>query len=333
MGFSKIFYILGIVGITNMMLAGCSSDDAAPVTAPASYAGVTTEATVTSSNSKELSEASLDGAGAGTSVGATDINSSTDSTQDNNAHLLSMVRMLRTRMMELDVTDKGDSTLIAAVNSYNDTVTSSCGGSYSYTYTLDSVTYAYSGTYTYNEYTDCDSKGITSGSITYTGTFDTTLLIFPSLKYEFTALTYKHAGESTTMTGSFDLVMTTKYNLSFTMNMDFRDNVTNETFRVENYLVTIVNDIFETYGDYQFSGKFYHSIHGYVTISTLTPVRAYYEVDDYPTSGAVKLVGASGSVVVATFTSNNTYTLEIDSDGDTVFETTKYCTQDTDTCI
>ena len=328
MGFSKYLRLFMALGVVTAALGGCSSDSASAGPAPASYSGKTTEATVTSDNSKDIGNSSIDGAGAGLSFGSL----AASGQNSNKAQLLGLASNMHSRMMELDVSSTGNSqTSLAAVNTYNNTVTSNCGGSYSYSYTLDSVTYAYSGTYTYNGYVDCKDKGTTSGTVTYSGTYNLSGAYFPTLKYEFTALTYTYDNESMTMTGSFDLTMTSLLNYSFTMNMDFRDNIKNVTFKLENYVAAVVEDASKTFADIQLSGKIYHSVHGFVAVSTTTALRAY-AADDYPTSGVMKLVGTSNSAVIVTFTSNDTYTLQIDSNGDATYETTKSCTWSTDTC-
>lgn len=333
MGAVKYPGLLLILVIVSLSMGGCSSDSAAPASSgsndqpAASYSGKSTEATVTSSNSEEISDASLDGAGAGTSIGS--LGGSGD--LNNSSHLISMLNSMRKRMLELDVTDRGYSKDIGAISNFTDTVTSSCGGSYTYNYNIDTTTGDYSGSYTYNEYVDCDDNGTTDGTITYSGVYNLAGKYFNSLKYTFSSLTYKESNESITMTGTFDLTQSSTRNYSFTMNMDFRDNVKNETFKTENYVVTINTDLADTYGDYTFAGKFYHSVHGFITLSTITTVRAYF-ADNFPTSGKIKLVGSGNSSILATFTSNNTYTLEIDSDGDSTYETTKNCTQNPDVC-
>jgi len=326
MGYPRIFGLFVVLSITGMTLTGCSSDSASGVT-PASYAGVTTEASITATNSEDLTEAALDGGAPGDSGLA----SATASQSADREQLMGMARSLGSAMRGVDMSQaSGSQAGIAAVSSNSDTETSACGGTLSYNFSFDDATGAYSGTFTFSNYVDCDDKSIINGSLTAEGVLNLSTLVLTSMNMTFTALTYEEGSESMTLSGTMDMNSISAFNYTMTMNLDFRDNVKNETYRLENYVVDITDNI--SYIDVDISGTVYHPTHGYVAVTTTTLIRIY-STDENPTSGVVELAGSGGSKVVVTFNTNDTYTMDIDSDGDATFETTQNCTWSTDTCI
>lgn len=330
MGYSRILGLFVILNFTGITLTGCSSDSGSGSgsgVAPASYTGTTTQASVTAENSESLAEAALDGGAPGDSGLA---NATADQSPDRE-QLMGMARSLGSAMQGVDMSQaSGGLSGLAAVTTNTDTVTSACGGTLAYNYTFDDVTGAYNGTFTFSNYVDCDDKSTINGSLTAEGVLNLSTYVLTSMNMTFTALTYEEGSESMTLSGTMAMNSISTLNYTMTMNMDFRDNVKNETYRLENYVVNITDSIL--YVDIDISGTVYHPTHGYVTVTTTTSVRIN-NTDENPTSGVVELVGTGGSKVRVTFTTNDTYTMDIDSDGDTTFETSKSCTWSTDTCI
>jgi hypothetical protein len=63
------------------------------------------------------------------------------------------------------------------------------------------------------------------------------------------------------------------------------------------------------------------SIGGRVTVTTLVPLTAL-SGDDYASAGVVKIVGASGSTVLATVIDDTQVQLRLDANGDGTYEST-----------
>lgn len=328
MGYLRLLGLLVVVSFTSNLLTGCSSDSGG--VAPASYSGITTQASVTSENSEALAEAALDGAAPGDSGLA---NAAPSGQTEDKEQLMGVSRSLRSAFNNVDMSQGSSSQAgIATVTSNSDTDTSPCGGTLAYSFSFDDVTGEYSGTFTFTNYVDCDDKSKINGSLTASGVLNLSTYVLTSMNMTFTALTYEEDSESITLSGTMDMASVSTLNYTMTMNLDFRDNVKNETYRLENYIVDITEDFAGFYIDIDVSGKVYHPSYGYVTVTTTMLIRIY-NADENPTSGVVELAGAGGSKVVVTFTTNDTYTMDIDSDGDTTFETSKNCTWSTDTCI
>ena len=68
------------------------------------------------------------------------------------------------------------------------------------------------------------------------------------------------------------------------------------------------------------TGRYYHPQNGYVDIATIDALRINYS-DQFPSSGQIIITGASGSKARQTAISNTQYSLEVDADGDDIYET------------
>ena len=329
MGTLRALGIVYIFTVSFPFLTGCSSESAAG-TAPASYAGLTTQAGITADNSEALAETALDGAAPGDS-GLANASSSPNSVDEE--QLIGIARSLNSALRGVDMSraSTGQSAT-ATVTSASNTDTSPCGGTLGYSFSYDDVSGAFTGTFNFNSYVDCADNSKITGSVTLDGTLLLANLELTTATMTFSALTYEEGSESMTLTGDIVMEYISLWNYKATMNMDFRDNVQNETYRLQNYIVDITQNFASSYIDVDISGKAYHPNYGYVTVSTTTLVRIY-DGDANPTSGVVELLGSGASKVMVTFTTNDTYTMDIDSDGDTTFETSKSCTWSTDTCI
>jgi len=331
MGYLRLLGLLVVTSFTSNLLTGCSSDSGSGV-APASYAGITTQASVTSENSEALTDAALDGASGGVGSNA----SATQGQTADKKQLLGLAHSLGSAIKGMDLSNQSGSRSMGAIQSDSGSVTSPCGGTLTYSYTFDDVTGEFTINSTFNEYVDCDDSSILSGAFKLNATgwaYDAYAqeYYYGSATMEFTTLTYKEGSESMTMTGSIAMSMSSATSYTMTMNFDYRDNVANETFRLENYVVTVTEDA--TGVNMSIVGNVYHPVHGYVSVTTLSTVRINF-ADGYPSAGQVDLDGASNSKVRVTFIDKDTYTLDIDSsDGGASFETTKTCTWSTDTCI
>lgn len=106
-----------------------------------------------------------------------------------------------------------------------------------------------------------------------------------------------------------------------TMNMTAKDNISGESFKVENYNASVTEDTSAfTTSTTITSGKFYHSDFGYVSVATESPlVKSIWEAN--PTSGVMVFTGDGWSAKLDFGTGNiYTATLSVDLDGDETYE-------------
>lgn len=99
-----------------------------------------------------------------------------------------------------------------------------------------------------------------------------------------------------------------------------QENVfTGKTFKVEGLRMSLTGTGTETYLKIH-EGRFYHHDYGYLDIFTPSPLH-YYDTSPWPSTGALVLVGLSGSSIRLTATgSGQTYRVQADCDGDGIYE-------------
>ena len=98
-----------------------------------------------------------------------------------------------------------------------------------------------------------------------------------------------------------------------TMSMLITNNTTGRTYWLKDYLLNLSGDMLTI------SGTYYHPTHGYVVMSTITPLTVT-GIDATPTSGELLFAGSNGTKARLTFTSVG-YTIEVDAAGSGTFVT------------
>jgi len=319
----KYFQQIKLLAVWGMfaLLVGCSSDDG---TAPAAYSGVETQAAVTTANSSDFADATVDSADSGS-------NSANASAGEGDRHALMMrfVGKLPSMVQHAETGKESGSSggASAAIQSSSDTVDGPCGGTMTTSFSIDDVTFEWTGSISYSAY--CEEPGSKmDGSVSFEGNLS-------SSTFTFGALTYSDATESFTLSGT--MVMSgipgsTGSVYTFTMNMDVRDNNAGETVRMADMVMTVNEYSSSGYDTVSMAGKVYHAEHGYVTVSTTTNITMYYN-KEYPSAGVLVLTGSGNTSVRLTFNADGTYTKDIDENGDTTYETTQTCTWSTGACV
>lgn len=203
-----------------------------------------------------------------------------------------------------------------------------CGGSASFNISVDDVTGEFSGSMTFSNYNECDGE-VLSGPVTFSGRLNLSTLDFVEFTFNFKKLSNTSSLGKETLSGTLSINTISPSNYLVTMNMVYQVN-SSKTYKLANYVVSLNES-----GDpaiVNISGRAYHPDHGYVNITTLTPLQIW-SFNDYPHVGVVELSGANGSKATVTFTSNNTYTIEVDANGDGSAETVLGCSWDPDVCM
>lgn len=136
----------------------------------------------------------------------------------------------------------------------------------------------------------------------------------------FTLWTIKSTNGDISLTGSMRRqVNVQNKSETLTVNMDGRDNIINETFRFDNFVVTTVydNQFSPTSGTETYSGREYFEKFGYVEISTVSPL-IYSDLKTNPSSGGpIILAGAANSKALITPFSYGVK-IEVDDNGDSL---------------
>lgn len=205
------------------------------------------------------------------------------------------------------------------------TVSGDCGGQFVINISVDDVTGAFNGTISFQGYDDC--KSTINGNAGFSGTINVGTLTIESFTLTTSLLTVSTEGESIDLNGSLTVNIVGFTESEVVYDVDFRTG--GEVFRLENFTVTI--DASMAPASITFAGRTYHPHHGFVTISTSSPVQISLSTG-IPQSGELLFTGGGGSAANVTFDSVSMFTIEVDSDGDTLVDTTLICEWATESC-
>jgi len=190
----------------------------------------------------------------------------------------------------------------SAPMTFTESETGPCGGTLSFDATVDDETFEIKMAATFNNY--CEDDITMSGSMLMDMSLNSSQSDY-IIKMTFTNLKVNMDSESITMSGtmSSEGILSS----SLVMNMIMLDNKTNEQVKYENFIVTLgANDV-------EYSGRIYHSVYGYVDVTTLLPMT--FDSSGYMSSGSIEFAGSNSSTTLSAAT-NGGYLLETDIDGD-----------------
>lgn len=306
--------------IAGFFLAACGGGGGGGDDTTSDYTGLKTPVVITQANAEVLATEALS---AGVDDFAADefllgVETEIDGASTSLPHTIILARTLTDLVKKLNL--DGSSFLPGITQTETTNETCDGGGTVAITVTVDDASGIFSGSMTF---TDCVSLDVTlSGRISFTGEIDVNTLNSIQMTMNFTALTEEYGSESYTMNGSIyiaisDLSADTGSEVITVMNYTVRDNTTGTVVMLENYRVVATDLVTEV--RVTISGKFYHPDYGYGVISTIQPLLIRY-TDDWPYSGQYVVTGDSSSLRVTAINSAQ-YTLEVDEDGDGVYET------------
>lgn len=277
---------LTLFALGAVLIAGCGGGGGSS-SSSVSYTGVTTEAVITDANAQTLTTAAVETAGSSTDLSTLVI--AGDLAAETPAQGLSLPGLAK---LLAGMKDLGQlaGTSVAAGSTVSQTITGSCGGSatISGTNSGDNVTVNITGTITYSNYceTTLEGNATINGSITFT-------LVGTANDFVFTIsapyLAISAGGQSVAYNMNYTFTVTGS-TATATMTANYR-GTDGKVYRIENYQIVLGN-----YGQtIDISGKLYHPDHGYVTVSTPTPLQysncyGYYR----PTIGVLRVTGAGG---------------------------------------
>ena len=192
--------------------------------------------------------------------------------------------------------------------------------------TLDDSTRT--GTLAFN-YVDCVIKGVT-----YNGSGTMYIGLNNNYGYnatmDFVLLTMTSPDFSVSMSGSItidDSIYGNQFTETITMNYVTKNNVNNKMYKFDNYAVTIsINDIYadDSSASISYSGTVYDSIHGGITVNTISPLSFSSYTNAYPDDGGTLILTGNNSSIRLTMESVRHIMLEMDLDGNGSYEVVRY---------
>ncbi|MBF0314300.1 MAG: hypothetical protein HQK52_12855 [Oligoflexia bacterium] len=296
-----------------------------------SYEGLTTKASIDTSNAEELVISSLQ-AGSTTSVvkSAVRDNENDDSNEKQvQIRPLSLSQALEEDLSKIDLTSYALSS-VKAKNASNSkesltlkkTISGSCGGDSEYEILISQNSNSealFSGTYNYHDY--CSRGTTLNGSVIFSGKISNQDIT--EFKFSFISLSSRSDDDHFVCSGNISFA-----NSLLMATMIFKDNNNGKIHKIENFKIKTSIPLGKNYTEITLEGTFYHSDYGYVTLSTLEPLR-YYARQSFPALGSIVIEGKDSLKVKLSFTSSNRYLVEGDFGGDGVYAwnsgTQKWC--------
>ena len=318
--YNKLFLFI-IIGLTFVFaLAGCGGgggggggDDSGGGASGLTYSGVTTPAQVDEFNAVDISRGAFE---AGSTELIDDgmmglsVDQQIESYHIRNFRSVKMPMLLSNSLNRVDFTSASSDGMQAATQTESDIIEGNCGGTMSYSVSVDDQQGTFNGSFTFSDY--CNDATTINGAAGFDGRMD------------------MDSGEFIEATFSFDNISGGDFSLDGEIHIDFaatpnvvtfnaysQDPISGAVFWIKNYSITI--DEFAGYVEIEMVGMFYHPDFGYVTLSTPEPL-VLYDGDEWPESGALIVTGANGSKAKLTAIDHLTCKVEVDRDGDGDYE-------------
>ncbi|BCS52021.1 hypothetical protein [Geobacter sp. SVR] len=282
-----------------VLLAGCGGSGG-EITA---YKGITTQATVTTSNAKALSADAFSGSQMASA--ATGLAKETGDSSERTLLVQETAVILHKSVAALFEAPKASGKAVAAmvqntVNGYS--------GTYSYSVSVEQSTGACSGTVSYSHFRANSSSTTTlSGSMSFMGQYNQSTESFSSLTISMNNLSSTAGSRSAGMSGtmSYSFSGTTEI---VTATLVLADNISGLTYWLRDFTLTM-NGVSLTV-----TGTYYDPNYGFVVISTVTPLQASV-IDATPASGQLRFTGSNGTKARLTFLGNGSSSVEADTTG------------------
>ena len=306
---------LAVAGACAIALVACGGGGGGGGPSSISYTGSTTQATIDGSNATALAGSAFASGDAGASANVLGVASGSVS-QPVEQRSIKIANVLQSAIGKIDLQSL-PTTAVGTVQTESQTVAGPCGGSFSYTISVDDVTGDFSGSLSFNAY--CEQVGNSiSGHVSFSGQIDVNTLTFISLQFNAAYLAVVDNGSNFAISGTVAFVFSGS-TATVTENFSIQDG-SGEVYKVANLVIVMTNTLSEV--QETLNGRFYHPDHGYVDVVT-TATFVIPIGSAYPTSGSLTINGAGNTKAVLTALSDGTYTLDIDVDGDGITDQTK----------
>ena len=163
----KRFFCTTIIALTLSACGGGGDGAGGGGTAGISYTGITSQASLTVGNGEEVSTMSYQNGGAGQGLG-TVLLSQTEvepAQQNNNPKAATLAKTLIGAISKIQISPDVAANHLA-VQSETDSFPGDCGGTASYTISVDDISGDFSGSFTFSNY--CELGDVTNGSLSMT---------------------------------------------------------------------------------------------------------------------------------------------------------------------
>lgn len=294
------------------------------------YTGISAKAALTSESSESFANTAISEHESSSAVGL-----SVSTQSSNTTGLQGLVAILADFAFNNKFEESGNANA-AAIQTDRGNLYGDCGGSVYYSLTADSVTGEFSGSFDFNNYDNCSGDGMVDGRSSVSGIIDLYYGEIEEITMNQSRLSVITDVGKSILSGTISIEYYGGDSFESTVNARIQ-NADGVIFQFVNY-VTDFNG--NTYPDsYQVNGRVYHPDYGYVDVETIgsAPLRQY-SYNDYPHAGQIRLTGEIGGLgsdttALVTMIDANSYTIDLDSDGDLAVDTILNCTWEPDQCL
>jgi hypothetical protein len=274
------------------------------------YSGLTTPAVISESNAEDISGGAFGSGLIGDVMIDLSLQQASGDQYVGKFRTVKVPQILSDSLSLIDFSASSTGGVQAAVQTESDTINGNCGGSMSYSVSVDDVTGTFNGSFTFSNY--CDDGTTMNGSARFDGRMNVDTDEFIEAHLSFNNL----SDGDFTLDGDIEIDYSVSPNV-ITFNAYLEDPSSGKVYWVRDYSITI--DENAGYVEVEMAGMFYHPDHGYVTLKT-TALFVLHDGDEWPTSGTLVVTGANNSKARITAIDNVTCTVEADFDGDDSYE-------------
>jgi len=285
---------------------GGSSDGSDGIT----YSGLTDPAEINETNAEDITAGAFGAGLVGDGMMGLSLDKGSNDNFIRKFRTVKVPLILSDSLYLIDYTTSSAGDLQAAVQTAKETINGSCGGSMSYTVSVDDVKGTFNGRFTFSNY--CNDGTTINGGARFNGriNMDTGEFIRAHLSFD------NLAGGGLTLDGDIEIDFSLSPNL-ITLDAYGQDPNSGKTYWIRDYSVSI--DENTGFVEIEMAGRFYHPDYGYVTLSTTVPF-TLHDGDEWPTSGALVVTGRNNSKAKITAIDNLNCFIEADIDGDDSYE-------------
>ena len=310
--FNKLLSFI-IIGLA-FAFAGCSGGggggNSGGGASGLTYSGVTTPAQVDESNAEEITGGAFATGLIGDGMVGLSVDQQIESYHIRDFRSVKVPIILSDSLNLVDFTSPSSGGIQAATQTQSDIIAGSCGGTMSYSVSVDDQQGTFSGSFTFSDY--CNDGTVINGAARFDGQMDVNSGEFIEATFSFDNL----SGGDLSLDGEIQIDFAATPNV-ITINAYGQDPVSGAVFWIKNYGITI--DEFAGYVEIEMVGTFYHPDFGYVTLATPEPL-VLHDGDEWPESGTITVTGANNSKAKLTTIDHLTCTVEVDRDGDGTYE-------------
>ncbi len=308
--FIIITFAFAFVGCSGGGGGGGGSDDSGGGASGLTYSGVMTPAQVDESNAAEITGGAFATGLIGDGMVGLSVDQQFESYHMRNFRSANVPIILSDSLNLVNFTAASSGGIQTATQTQSDIIEGSCGGTMSYSVSVDDAQGTFTGSFTFSNY--CNDGTTINGAARFNGQMDVDSGNFIEATFSFDNL----SGGELLLDGEIQIDFAVTPNV-VTFNAYGQDPITGAVFWIQNYSITI--DEFAGYVEVEIVGTFYHPDFGYVTLATAEPL-VLHDGDEWPESGTLTVTGANDSKAKLTAIDHLTCTVEVDRDGDGTYE-------------